>query len=304
MLSGQISRYIALHRNLGYKFAEQDRILQLFAKYAEAFGDQHVTVNRLYDWCGTATTQNAARIRFDVVRRFSLYAHSEDRRHQVPPSGVFGRGRRPRPTPHIIEPEQLRAIMQAALDFPAKDQISPYTYHYLFGLLAASGLRVSEALALQRDDLVDDGLIVRNGKFGRQRLLPLQPSTRRALETYLTIRAELGADGESLFVRGRGRAPDRSRVCTVFIRLARMLGFRGPAGTPGMRLHDLRHTFAVRSLESCPRNREAISHHMASLSAYLGHADIENTYWYIEATPVLLREIAAVGEQLFLGGAV
>jgi integrase/recombinase XerD len=304
MLSDQISRYVALHRDLGHKFAEQDRILQLFAKYAEAFGDQHVTVHRLYDWCGTATTQNAARIRFDVVRRFSLYAHSEDQRHQVPPSGVFGRGRRPRPTPHIIEPEQLRAIMQAALDFPSKDQISPYTYHYLFGLLAASGLRVSEALALHRDDLVDDGLIIRNGKFGKQRLLPLQPSTRRALETYLAIRAELGADGENLFVRGRGRAPDRSRVSTVFIRLARMLGFRGPPGTPGMRLHDLRHTFAVRSLESCPRNREAISHHMASLSAYLGHADIENTYWYIEATPVLLREIAAAGEQLFLGGAV
>jgi integrase len=83
-----------------------------------------------------------------------------------------------------------------------------------------------------------------------------------------------------------------------------MLGFRGPTDTPGIRLHDLRHTFAVRSLEACPCNREAISHHMASLSAYLGHADIANTYWYLEATPVLLREIAAAGEQLFTGGTV
>ncbi|MCW0002373.1 tyrosine-type recombinase/integrase [Pararhizobium sp. YC-54] len=304
MLSEEISRYVALHRNLGRKFAEQDRMLQLFAKYAEAFGDQHVVVNRLYDWCGTAPTQNAARKRFDVVRRFSLYAHSEDQRHQIPPSGVFGRGRRPRPTPHIIEPEQQRAIMQAALNFPSKDQITPYTYHYLFGLLAASGLRISEALALQRDDLVDDGLIIRNGKFGKQRLLPLQPSTRQALETYLAIRGRLGAEGENLFVRTGGRAPDRGRVCKVFIRLARMLGFRGPTGTRGMRMHDLRHTFAVRSLEACPCNREAISHHMASLSAYLGHADIANTYWYLEATPILLREIAAAGEQLFVGGTV
>jgi integrase/recombinase XerD len=304
MLSDQISRYLALHRNLGRKFTEQDRILRSFAKYTEAFGDQYVTVNRLYEWCGTAPTQNAARVRFDVVRRFSLYAHSEDQRHQIPPSSVFGRGRRPRPTPHIIEPEQLLAIMQAALAFPFKDQISPYTYHYLFGLLAATGLRVSEALALQRDDLVNDGLIVRNGKFGKQRLLPLQPSTRQALETYSAVRDKLGGYGGNLFVGVRGRAPDRGRVCTVFIRLARMLGFRGPAGTPGIRLHDLRHTFAVRSLESCPCNREAIAHHMASLSAYLGHADIANTYWYLEATPVLLREIAIAGEQRFLGGTV
>ena len=304
MLNDQISRYVALHRNLGRKFEEQDRILRLFANYAQAFGDQHVNVSRLYDWCGTATTQNAARTRFDVVRRFSLYAHSEDQRHQVPPSGVFGRGRRSRPTPHIIEPEQVRAIMQAALDFPYKDQISPYTYHYLFGLLATTGLRVSEALALQRDDLVDDGLIIRKGKFGKQRLLPLQPSTRRALETYLAMRAQLGADGDNLFVRAQGRVPGRARVGAVFVRLARMLGFRGPTGTSGIRLHDLRHTFAVRSLESCPCNREAISHHMVSLSNYLGHADIANTYWYLEATPVLLREIATSGERLFLGGAV
>ena len=98
--------------------------------------------------------------------------------------------------------------------------------------------------------------------------------------------------------------PGRARVGAVFVRLARMLGFRGPTGTSGIRLHDLRHTFAVRSLESCPCNREAISHHMVSLSNYLGHADIANTYWYLEATPVLLREIATSGERLFLGGAV
>ena len=89
----------------------------------------------------------------------------------------------------------------------------------------------------------------------------------------------------------------------MFVRLARELGFRGPPGDPGMRVHDLRHTFAVRSLESCPRDREAIRHHMAALSSYLGHTDLANTYWYLEATPVLLRDIAVAGEQLFLGGA-
>jgi integrase/recombinase XerD len=89
----------------------------------------------------------------------------------------------------------------------------------------------------------------------------------------------------------------------VFVRLARQLGYRGPTGTAGMRLHDLRHTFAVRSLESCPRDREAIAHHMAGLSVYLGHASVANTYWYLEATPVLLRDIAVASEQLYRGEA-
>lgn len=303
MLNDQIERYVALHRSFGRKFAQQERTLQLFAVYASSFGDQHTNIERVYDWCRTASSQNVARTRYDVVRSFCLYVHAEDREHQVPPAGVFGRGKRPRPTPHIIEPAQLQAIMQAALDLPPKGKISPHTYHYLFGLLAVTGLRISEALALQRNDVADDGLIIRNGKFGKQRLLPIQPSTRQALETYLAIRMKLGAVGDDLFVTTRGHPPHKTFVHIVFVRLARKLGFRGPTGTSGIRVHDLRHTFAVRSLESCPRDREAIAHHMAALSSYLGHADVASTYWYIEATPVLLRDIAAASERLFRGEA-
>lgn len=303
MLKDQIAHYVGLHRSFGRKFAAQERTLQLFATYARGFGDQHANVERIYDWCRTASSQNVARTRFDVVRRFCLYAHAEDEAHQVPPANVFGKGKRSRPTPHIIEPAQVRAIMQAALDLPPGGKISPHTYHYLFGLLAATGLRLSEALALQRDDVTDDGLIIRKGKFGKQRLLPIQPSTREALEAYLAIRRKLGAHGDDLFVHIRGHAPSTTRSYITFVKLARELGFRGPPGSRGIRVHDLRHTFAVRSLESCPHDREAIAHHMAALSAYLGHADIANTYWYLEATPVLLRDIAAAGEQLFLGDA-
>ncbi|MDG2515017.1 tyrosine-type recombinase/integrase [Sphingobium yanoikuyae] len=303
MMNAQIERYVALHRSFGRKFEVQERLLRLFAAYAHGFGDRHVTVERLYDWCRSASSQNVARDRFDHLRRFCLYAHAEDRQHQVPPAGVFGRGKRRRPTPHIIEPEQVQAIMQAALDLPPKGKISPHTYHYLFGLLAITGLRLSEALALQREDFTADGLIIRNGKFGKQRLLPIQPSTRKALEAYLAVRRKLGAHGNDLFVHIRGHAPSTTRAYIMFVRLARELGFRGPPGDPGMRVHDLRHTFAVRSLESCPRDREAIRHHMAALSSYLGHTDVANTYWYLEATPVLLRDIAVAGEQLFLGGA-
>lgn len=303
MMHAQIDQYLAFHRGFGRKFDAQERLLRLFAHYAHGFGDRYITVERLYDWCRSASSQNAARNRFDDLRRFCLYAHAEDQRHEVPPAGVFGRGRRRRPTPHIIEPEQLAAIMQAALDLPPKGKISPHTYHFLFGLLATTGLRVSEALALRRDDVVDDGLVIRNGKFGKQRLLPIQPSTRAALNAYLRIRDRLGAAGNDLFVTTRGHAPHKTAVHIVFVKLARKLGFRGPTGTSGIRVHDLRHTFAVRSLESCPRDREAIRHHMAALSTYLGHVDVASTYWYLEATPVLLRDIAAAGERLFLGDA-
>jgi len=303
MLNTHIARYVSLYRSLGRKFSEQERLLRQYAAFAERFGDRHTRVQRIYDWCHTASSQNVARHRYDAARNFSLFAHAEDPDHEVAPVGVFGRGKRPRPTPTIIEPDQVRAIMAAALNVPPQGTISPYTYHYLFGLLAATGLRISEALALQCDDLVEDGLVVRNGKFGKQRLIALQPSTRQALEVYIAIRAKHPARCNDLFVTIRGRAPHKVRAHVVFVRLARLLGYRGPTGTAGMRLHDLRHTFAVRSLESCPRNREAIAHHMAGLSVYLGHASIANTYWYLEATPVLLRDIAAASEQLFQGEA-
>jgi len=303
MLNTHISRYVALHRSLGRKYSEQDRMLRQYAAYAEGFGDRHTQVQRIYDWCHTSSSQYVARRRFDTARNFSLFAHAEDSGHEVPPAGVFGRGKRPRPTPTIIEPDQVRAIMTAALNVPPQSTISPYTYHYLFGLLAATGLRISEALALQCSDLVEDGLIVRNGKFGKQRLIALQPSTRQALEAYLALREKHGARGSDLFVTIRGRAPHKVRAHVVFVRLARLLGYRGPTGTAGMRLHDLRHTFAVRSLESCPPDREAIAHHMAGLSVYLGHVSVANTYWYLEATPVLLRDIAAASEQLYRGEA-
>ena len=209
MLNIHISRYVALHRSLGLKFSEQERMLRLYAAYAEGFGDRHIQVQRIYDWCHTASSQNVARRRFDTVRNFSRFIQADDPVHEVPPAGVFGRGKRPRPTPTIIEPEQVRAIMTAALDVASQDTISPYTYHYLFGLLAATGLRISEALALQCNDLVEDGLIVRNGKFGKQRLIALQPSTRQALEAYLALREKHAARGNDLFVTIRGRAPHK-----------------------------------------------------------------------------------------------
>jgi integrase len=119
----------------------------------------------------------------------------------------------------------------------------------------------------------------------------------------MAIRDSLDADGDDLFVVTTGQAPHKVTAYRIFVRLARQLGFRGPPGTPGPRLHDLRHTFAVRSLEACAHDRAAVAHHMAALSTYLGHADVANTYWYLQATPVLMHGIAEASERLFQGGA-
>lgn len=163
-------------------------------------------------------------------------------------------------------------------------------------------MRISEALALKRRDLTDDGLIVRDAKFAKSRLLPLHPSTRAALDRYLAARDRLGAAGEDLFVVKHGRAPSKVRVYCVFVRLARALGIRGAPGARGPRLHDLRHSFAVRSLTACPSDRTAVTRHMLALGTYMGHVDVAATYWYLQATPILLNGIAAQAEQAFAGG--
>jgi len=301
MLSSHVARYVALHRGLGLKFNGQKRLLELFAEYAETHGDAHLQTRRVQEWCASASSSNSARTRYDTVRRFCTFLNAENPQHEVPPAHAFGRGKRPRPAPYILEPEQVRTIMQASLDLPPKNSISPHTYHCLFGLLAATGLRISEALALQRQDFTGDGLIIRRGKFGKSRLVPLHATTREALADYLALRGKLGGNSNDLFVVRTGRPPTTTRVYVVFVRLARELGFRGPPGAHGPRLHDLRHTFAVRSLEACAHDRQAVRRHMAALSAYLGHADVANTYWYLQATPVLMRDIAEANERLFQG---
>lgn len=303
MLMVHVERYVALQRSLGLRFDEQERLLTLYVRFASPAGDVFVTTQRLRAWSSDASSPRQARARFDTVRRFAAFLNAEDDRHEAPPAGAFGRGRRTRPVPYLLTLDEIAAIMAAALALPPQGTVSPLTYHNLFGLLAATGLRISEALALKRDDLTDDGLVVRHGKFGKSRLVPLHPSTRLALGRYLAERARLGADGEDLFVVRHGRAPTKTRVYCVFVRLARTLGIRRAPGVRGPRLHDLRHSFAVRSLEACVPERTAVTRHMLALSTYMGHVGVAATYWYLQATPVLLNGIAAAAEQAFAGGA-
>jgi len=162
-------------------------------------------------------------------------------------------------------------------------------------------LRISEALALSISDITDDGLVIRATKFNKDRLVPIHTSTRAALDRYLSshCRRKMISD-DAVFVSLVGSRLAYSTALSTFLTLLRAAELRDGPGKPGPCLHDLRHTFAVRSLERCPANAQAIKQHTVSLSAYLGHAHVTDTYWYLEATPTLTRQIAANSEACFL----
>ena len=302
MMHHHVDRYIDLHRALGKGFNKHEKYLRDFAAFAAGRLDQRVTVSLILAWAGSAATPKSAQDRYDQARAFATFLHAEDAQHEVPVAGLFGRSRRRRPAPHILSQDQISGILAEALLVPGLSPISPQTYHTLFGLLASTGLRISEALSLRCDDLTEDGLITRKGKFGKSRLVPLHASTRAALDRYLERRCTVRDASHDLFVLGHGHAPTATRAHVVFVRIVRKLGYRRPTG-PGPRLHDLRHTFAVRSLETCGNDLQSVLRHMRALSTYLGHVDIANTYWYLEATPVLLQMIAARAEETWIGGA-
>lgn len=303
MLSTDMLRYVELHRAAGFKFRTQHQMLTSFVAFAEQHGDEFVRVDRAIEWAVRAPSA-AQRCKLLVeVRRFALAMRPEDGRYEVPAADALGRAFHRRRIVHIYTPEELSLLVQASARLGPPGSIRPRTYATLFGLLAATGLRISEALALQLKDVTPDGLIIRKTKFKKSRLVPLHDTAQRALDGYLAVRARIGALDGSLFVSVRGRTPAHTTVVAVFLQLARSIGLRGEPGQRGPRIHDIRHSFAVRALEQCPHNADAVARHLVALSTYLGHVHASSTYWYLQATPFLMEQIADVSETLLQGGA-
>ena len=251
----------------------------------------------MVDWASKAPSYGSVRNRLGAVRRFAMWLRAEDERHEVPPLDAIGGARRIRPSPHLLTPDQIERVMDAARSLGPAGSITHHTYRCMIGLIAATGLRVSEAVALRLSDFTSDGLTVRNTKFRKSRLIVLHPSARDALNRYVEIRIRERTADDHLFVLPTGRPPTRSTLIGVFIKLARRIGLRGGPGEPGPRLHDLRHSFAVRSLEqAAATDRGSVNRHILALSTYLGHVKVSSTYWYLEATPSLLRQIAEAAE--------
>ena len=304
-LTDHVHSYVSFKRGAGQSSQkEPERLLRSFALHAEALGDRFVRVETALGWASQTTSADMSRRRLHYVCGLAAFLHAEDARHEVPHRDALGRTTRHRPPPRPLSLSQTRQLMQAALQLPPPESITPVSFHYLLGLLAATGLRRSEAVGLLLEDLTPDGLRIRHAKSGQPRLVPLHETVRTALDCYLEVRLRCASASNHLFVLACGRPVSPDHLTGTFIRLARQLNLRGGPGEPGVRLHDLRHSFAMRALESVANgDRSQLSRHQLALSTYLGHTSASGTYWYLEATPVLLDQVSAATQQLHAGGA-
>jgi integrase len=301
MLNQNINRYVELHRSVGFKFHTQSLLLKNFVTFAESRGDRFIQTSRAIEWAGKAPSPPQRYNRLATLRRCALALHAQDPMHEVPPVDVFGCQWFKRSVRHIYTSEEIAQLINAASELGPKNSIRPLTYATLFGLLASTGLRVSEALALTVDDLTEDGLLIRATKFKKDRLVPLHESTCAALKRYLATRTKIWTTERTLFIAPTGIGVKYPTVIGIFLSLARKMRLRAGPGCKGARLHDLRHTFAVRSLERCVGDRQSVARHIMGLSTYLGHAHVSDTYWYLQATPALMQQIAQAGEALHVG---
>lgn len=295
-----VEAYIALRRAVGFALRHTDRILRQFARFAARRHERYVRISTAIEFARRSRSPERREHVLSKIRLLARHLAAGDRRHEVPPAAVFSQNAYPRPTPFIFTPAQIAALVEAAFQLaPVEDPLRPKTYGTIFGLLATTGLRISEALALRVDDVTADGLRIRNTKFHKNRLVPLHHTTMVGLQHYLRQRRRSG--GVTVFATSAGLPVTYDQVKVVFKRLLAAIGIQRQLGHPRPRLHCLRHTFAVRALERCSSDRTRIAQHQLALMTYLGHTHVACTYWYLENTPELLGGIARASKVL-VGG--
>ena len=294
-----IETYLALRRATGFAMSNAEYLLKSFAAFAAVRRQPHVETQTAIDWAalGPTVAQRDARLR--AVCRFVHHVQVEDIGHRLPPANHFG-ARKRRRTPHIYTAEEISRLVEVALRLREMGGLRPYTYANLIALLSATGLRISEALKLTIADVTADGLLIRETKFRKTRLVPLHDTAAAGLQRYLARRGP-GSDDDAVFIDKRGRPLRYIGVKETFDRLTDKAGIKSRSGRRP-RLHDLRHTFAVRALEGCPAGRSRCGAHMVALATYMGHVNIYSTYWYLEATADLLRDVAVAGETFMSEG--
>jgi integrase/recombinase XerD len=289
--------YLEMRRALGFKLTSEGKLLASFVSYMEAAGAERVTAERALEW---ATLPSAAKPvyhakRLRAVRGFARYLHTLDPAHELLPTTLLPSTGWRRPVPYIYSDEEIVALVAAAGRL--KTRLGSATMGTLIGLLAVTGMRVGEAIRLDRDDL-DLGhgrLIVRDSKFGKSRQLPLHPTTVTALDDYLRVRDTLKPKSRTLalLIGTWGGRLRRDAVETTFRLLRQRVGLTARPGSAPPRLHDIRHSFAVHTMLDAYRSSGDPAACASALSTYLGHADPGATYWYLSAAPELLALAAA-----------
>ncbi|HMO45439.1 MAG TPA: tyrosine-type recombinase/integrase [Rubrivivax sp.] len=302
-----VARYLEDRRRLGFALTAPATELARFARYADAREHRGpLTQELMLGWAREhvhRTSDVTAARRLEIVLPFAAYYRQFEPGTQIPPKGILGRAHR-RLAPHIYTDQEIIQLLDAAGQLSLTWPLRALTYRSLFGLIAAAGLRLSEALMLTLGDvdLQAAALTVRQTKFHKSRRLPLHPSTVRELERYRQARDRCHSTDDSapFFVSHDGGQLPARTVENVFRRLQPGLDWRARGDHPYPRIHDLRHTMAVRRLQRWRESGQSIEHAMFWLCTYLGHAKISDTYWYLSGIPELMDTIGARFER-FVG---
>lgn len=303
LLLNELNDYLALRRGLGFKLKTHEHTLRTFVAFLQARSAEFVTASLALEWAQQPqhTSQAHRAKRLGMVRDFARYLSARDPRTEVPARDLLP-GRTRRAQPYIYSEAQILQIVREAAGLEPRDGLRPRTHGTLLGLLAVTGMRVGEVIALKDADVdLRQGLLtVRRSKFNKTRVLPVHHSTRERLRAYARVRDKLVPvrSTDRFFVSRRGASMEASVVRRAFLHISRSIGLRKPADRRGPRMHDLRHTFAVRTLADWHRAGLGAEERLPLLSAYLGHAKVSDTYWYLTAVPELLGTITPRLEHL------
>jgi integrase len=294
-LRSALDKYLSMRKRLGYKYEHQTRRLADFVTFMEKREARVITTKLALEWATLPPDRHASwALRLSDVRGFARHVANFDPRTEAPPVGMLPGWKRAKP--YVYSDAEIDALLAAALALPPENGLRRWTYHTLFGLIAVTGMRISEAMNLERDDVdLDAGVLtVRLTKFGKSRLVPLHPTTCTALRGYAARRdAHLGSRrGLTFFVAEQGGRLLHQYVHRVFLRLSREIGLRRPGDHTGPRVHDFRHRFAIQTLLDWYREGKDVEQQLPLLSTYLGHACVRDTYWYLSACPELMDEAA------------
>lgn len=293
-LSIHLKNYLKLRRGLGFKLLCAGMFLRNFVRFAETKRASFITTKLALQWAtqprNIKPVQRANRL--GVVRRFAEYVRTLDPRTEVPPPKLLPCRIRRRP-PHLYRKDDVRRLIEAAHQIDPSNQIKGPTLGTLFGLLATTGMRVSEALALDcRDvDMDRELLTIHLAKGNKSRLVPLHASTVTALRRYASIRDNVypRRTNPGFFVWEGGVRLGYDSVNRWFLLVACQIGLRKPGDRRGPRVHDLRHHFAIETMLQWYRTKTDVEVHLPELSTYLGHVHVRDTYWYLSAVPELLK---------------
>ncbi len=292
-LRALLQDYLAMRRALGFKLRTEGTGLTTFVSYVEAAGIDHITNEVALSWAQLPQSVQSVQLarRLGFVRGFARYCSAIDSRTQVPPPDLIPATRVRRP-PHFFSDSDIEQLLHASLALPPVGGLRPWTFHCLFGLLSVSGLRIGEAIALTIEDvdLQEAILTIRSTKFGKCRLVPMHISTVAVLAEYMRRRQALhpARPADHVFVNERGTPLSHDQSIDTFQRLLERIGVSPQRIGRRPHLHDLRHRFAMKTILHWYRDGQDAERRLPVLSAYLGHTEPRDTYWYLSACPELI----------------